>query len=96
MQHSDHDQHGLRNEGLRRTARKHGSEEQAAGLRIFTKGVSEERTTYILFLFVLNYSNIAQGHFGQCGGQRSCHIEVSIHQEASEWRSATAKSVCTE
>lgn len=90
VQHSDHDQHGLRHKGLRGTAaRQHGLDARAAGSIIFSKrGVREEGTSYVLFLFVLNYGNVAQGHFGQCGGQGSCHIKVSIHQEASEWRSA--------
>lgn len=41
---------------------------------------------YILSLSVLNYGDISQGHFGQGCGQRGCHIEVSVHQEAPERR----------
>lgn len=93
VQYSDHDQHGLCNKWLWGRERAE-LEEQAVGLMTFNR--SEERATYILFLFVLNNSNIAQGHFGQCSGQGSCHIEIPIHQEASEWRPATTKTVFNE
>lgn len=98
VQHSHHDQHGLCNKRLEGTAAQQGLEGQAAGLMVCTKVLpfSELRSTYILFLFVLNNSNIAQGDFGQCGGQGSCHIEVSIHQEASERRPGATKSVMVE
>lgn len=36
---------------------------------------------YILSFFVLGKSNIAQGHFGESGGQWGSNVKVSIHQE---------------
>lgn len=68
VQNSDHYQHGLCNKRLRGTAKKRESRETDCWLNDIYWGVaflwSKKRITYILFLFVLNNSNIAQGHFG--------------------------------